>query len=35
MADMIRCKILNDFKQSGQFSIIIDTTTVANLEQFT
>ncbi|XP_050064680.1 zinc finger MYM-type protein 1-like [Aphis gossypii] len=36
MSDMVRSKILQDVKISGQFSIIIDTTTdISNVEQYT
>jgi len=36
IAEVIRSKILNEVKKSGQFAVIIDTTTdVSNLEQFT
>lgn len=33
---MVRSKILQDIKISGQFSVIIDTTTdISNVEQYT
>uniref|UniRef100_A0A2S2P6H6 Zinc finger MYM-type protein 1 n=2 Tax=Schizaphis graminum TaxID=13262 RepID=A0A2S2P6H6_SCHGA len=36
ISEVIRSKILNEVKRSGQFAVIIDTTTdVSNLEQFT
>lgn len=35
LGELVRSSILNDIKESGLFSVIIDTTTdVANLEQF-
>lgn len=36
IVEVMRSKILNEVKKSGQFAVIIDTTTdVSNLEQFT